>query len=122
MQLTESYICLHELRFYAFHGVMPQERKVGGEFLVNVKVGYPLEQAMRNDDVADTLNYAELYELVKKEMMQPSNLLEHVMGRIAEAIEKAFPKVTSVEVIIKKVNPPMGSDSKGAEVVGRFVK
>ncbi|MBR0180913.1 MAG: dihydroneopterin aldolase [Prevotella sp.] len=122
MQLTESYICLHELRFYAFHGVMPQERKVGGEFLVNVKVGYPLEQAMRSDDVADTLNYAELYELVKKEMMQPSNLLEHVMGRIAEAIEKAFPKVTSVEVIIKKVNPPMGSDSKGAEVVGRFVK
>lgn len=122
MQLTESYICLHELRFYAFHGVMPQERKVGGEFLVNVKVGYPLEQAMRSDDVADTLNYAELYELVKKEMMQPSNLLEHVMGRIAEAIEKAFPKVTSVEVKIKKVNPPMGSDSKGAEVVGRFVK
>ena len=122
MQLTESYICLHELRFYAFHGVMPQERKVGGEFLVNVKVCYPLEQAMRSDDVADTLNYAELYELVKKEMMQPSNLLEHVMGRIAEAIEKAFPKVTSVEVIIKKVNPPMGSDSKGAEVVGRFVK
>ena len=122
MQLTESYICLHELRFYAFHGVMPQERKVGGEFLVNVKVGYPLEQAMRNDDVADTLNYAELYELVKKEMMQPSSLLEHVMGRIVEAIEKAFPKVTSVEVKIKKVNPPMGSDSKGAEVVGRFVK
>ena len=81
-----------------------------------------MEQAIRSDDVADTLNYAELYELVKKEMMQPSNLLEHVMGRIAEAIEKAFPKVTSVEVIIKKVNPPLGSDSKGAEVVGRFVK
>ena len=122
MQLTESYICLHDVRFYAFHGVMPQERKVGGEFLVSVKVGYPLEQAMRSDDVANTLNYAELYELVKKEMMQPSCLLEHVMGRIVEAIEKAFPEVTSVEVKIKKVNPPMGSDSNGAEVMGRFEK
>lgn len=120
MHLTESYICLHEVRFYAFHGVMPQERSVGGEFLVSVKVGYPLEKAMSSDDVADTLNYAELYELVKKEMMLPSSLLEHVMGRIVEAIEKAFPKVTSVEVKIKKVNPPMGSDSKGAEVMGRF--
>ena len=122
MHLTESYICLHEVRFYAFHGVMPQERSVGGEFLVSVKVGYPLEKAMSSDDVADTLNYAELYELVKKEMMQPSGLLEHVMGRIVEAIEKAFPEVTSVEVKIKKVNPPMGSDCKGAEVMGRFVK
>lgn len=120
MHLTESYICLHEVRFYAFHGVMPQERSVGGEFLVSVKVGYPLEKAMSSDDVADTLNYAELYELVKKEMMLPSSLLEHVMGRIVEAIEKAFPKVTSVEVKIKKVNPPMGSDSNGAEVMGRF--
>ena len=122
MHLTESYICLHEVRFYAFHGVMPQERSVGGEFFVSVKVGYPLEKAMISDDVADTLNYAELYELVKKEMMQPSGLLEHVMGRIVEAIEKAFPEVTSVEVKIKKVNPPMGSDCKGAEVMGRFVK
>lgn len=122
MHLIESYICLHEVRFYAFHGVMPQERSVGGEFLVSVKVGYPLEKAMSSDDVADTLNYAELYELVKKEMMQPSGLLEHVMGRIVEAIEKAFPEVTSVEVKIKKVNPPMGSDCKGAEVMGRFVK
>jgi len=122
MHLTESYICLHEVRFYAFHGVMPQERSVGGEFLVSVKVGYPLEKAMISDDVADTLNYAELYELVKKEMMQPSGLLEHVMGRIVEAIEKAFPEVASVEVKIKKVNPPMGSDCKGAEVMGRFVK
>jgi dihydroneopterin aldolase len=120
MHLTESYICLHEVRFYAFHGVMPQERSVGGEFLVSVKVGYPLEKAMSSDDVADTLNYAALYELVKKEMMQPSSLLEHVMGRIVEAIEKAFPEVTSVEVKIKKVNPPMGSDSNGAEVMGRF--
>ena len=120
MHLTESYICLHEVRFYAFHGVMPQERSVGGEFLVSVKVGYPLEKAMSSDDVADTLNYAALYELVKKEMMQPSSLLEHVMGRIVEAIEKAFPEVKSVEVKIKKVNPPMGSDSNGAEVMGRF--
>ena len=122
MHLTESYICLHEVRFYAFHGVMPQERSVGGEFLVSVKVGYPLEKAMSSDDVADTLNYAALYELVKKEMMQPSGLLEQVMGRIVEAREKAFPEVASVEVKIKKVNPPMGSDCKGAEVMGRFVK
>ena len=122
MHLTESYICLKELRFHAFHGVMPQERRVGGYFLVSLKVGYPLEKAVGSDDVADTLNYAELYELVKREMLQPSNLLEHVVGRIAGAIETAFTEVTSVEVKITKVNPPMGSDGKGAEVICRFEK
>ncbi len=110
------------MRFHAFHGVMPQERRVGGGFMVSLKVGYPISKAMGSDDVADTLNYAELYELVRREMSQPSSLLEHVVGRIAEAIEKAFPDVTSAEIRISKVNPPMGSDSKGAEVVGRFIK
>ena len=116
MRLTESYISLQGLRFYAFHGVMPQERKVGGEFVVDVKVGYPLEKAVESDEVGDTLNYAELYELVKKEMTQFSNLLEHVAGRIAEAIEATYPQVTSVEVRVTKKNPPMGADCEGATV------
>ena len=122
MHLKESYICLHEVRFHAFHGVMAQERRVGGDFLVSVKVGCPLEKAAGSDDVADTLDYAALYALVKKETMQPSCLLEHVMGRIAAAIGEAFPEVTSTEVKITKLNPPMGADCKGAEVVGRFEK
>ena len=92
MRITSSYIILRNVRFHAFHGVMPQERKVGADFLVNLRVGYPLEQAMQSDEVSDTLNYAALYEVVKTEMMQPSNLLEHVAGRIADAIVKHFPK------------------------------
>ena len=68
----ESYIYLDEVRFYAFHGVMPQETQVGGEFLVSLRVGYPIQGAMETDDVADTLNYAELFQLVKQQMDIPS--------------------------------------------------
>ena len=60
MRITASYISLRNVRFHAFHGVMPQERRVGAYFLVNLRVGYPLEKAMRSDEVADTLNYAAL--------------------------------------------------------------
>ena len=95
---------------------MPQERKVGADFLVNLRVGYPLEQAMQSDEVGDTLNYAALYEVVKAEMMQPSNLLEHVAGRIADAIVKHFPQVTSIDLALTKQNPPMGADCDGAGV------
>ena len=116
MRITSSYIILRNVRFHAFHGVMPQERKVGADFLVNLRVGYPLEQAMQSDEVGDTLNYAALYEVVKAEMMQPSNLLEHVAGRIADAIVKRFPQVTSIDLELTKQNPPMGADCDGAGV------
>lgn len=116
MRITPSYISLRNVRFHAFHGVMPQERKVGADFLVNLRVGYPLEQAMQSDEVGDTLNYAALYEVVKAEMMQPSNLLEHVAGRIADAIVKHFPQVTSIDLALTKQNPPMGADCDGAGV------
>lgn len=116
MRITSSYISLRNVRFHAFHGVMPQERRVGGDFLVNLRVGYPLEQAMQSDEVSDTLNYAALYEVVKTEMMQPANLLEHVAGRIADAVVKRFPQVTSIDLDLTKQNPPMGADCDGAGV------
>ena len=116
MRITSSYISLRNVRFYAFHGVMPQERRVGADFLVNLRVGYPLEKAMQSDEVGDTLNYAALYEVVKTEMMQPSHLLEHVAGRIVSAIEKQFPLVTSIDLELTKQNPPMGADCEGAGV------
>ena len=116
MTLSGGYISLRNVRFHAFHGVLPQERQVGGDFLVTVRVGYPLERAMETDNVDDTLNYAALYALVKKEMAEPSELLEHVAGRIVKAITTSFPKVTSVDLELTKLNPPMGADCEGAAV------
>ena len=116
MKLSESYILLQDAHFHAFHGVMPQERKVGADFVVNLRVGYPVGKAMETDEVADTLNYAEVYALVAQEMKQPSNLLEHVAGRIVQAISKRFPLVTSIDLTLTKLNPPMGADAVGAGV------
>ena len=114
--MKSGYIFLKELHFHAFHGVMPQERQVGADFVLDLKVGYPLERAMQSDEIADTLNYAALYDLVAREMQQPSKLLEHVAGRIAEAISQAFPQVTSIDLVLTKQNPPMGADCEGASV------
>ena len=116
MRLTASYIHLRQVRFHAFHGVLSQERQVGADFVLDLKVGYPLEQAMQSDEVTDTLNYAALYDLVAHEMQQPSKLLEHVVGRMAEAIGKTFPQVTSIDLELIKLNPPMGADCEGASV------
>ena len=114
--MTATYIYLHDVSFHAFHGVLPQERAVGADFVVNLRVGYDVTKAMETDDVADTLNYAQLYELVRREMDLPSNLLEHVAGRIVKAVNTAFPAVTSIDLKLTKLNPPMGADCRGAGV------
>ena len=116
MKQIEGYVFLRNVRFHAFHGVMPQEGRVGGDFVIDLRVGYPLEKALESDEVDDTLNYASLYALVEHEMHQPSKLLEHVAGRIAKAIEKDFPKVSSIDLTLTKKNPPMGADCDGAGV------
>ena len=120
MTLTNGYVILRNVRFHAFHGVMPQEQQVGGDFLLTLRVGYPLAKAMESDEVVDTLNYSSLYTLVKQEMDQPSQLLEHVAGRIAKAVMNVFPAVTSVDLELTKQNPPMGADCDGATVEMHF--
>lgn len=107
---------MHDLRFYAYHGVMEQERRVGGEYLVSLSVEADLSGAVASDAVADTVNYAALYEVVAHEMAQPSQLLEHVAGRIGRRVLEAFPLVDAVSIRITKCNPPMGADCKGASV------
>ena len=95
---------------------MPQERKVGADFTVSLRVGVDLSRAVESDMVEDTLNYATLYEVVKQEMVIPSQLLEHVAGRIGKSVFNRFPQVESVDVVITKLNPPMGADCEGASV------
>ena len=116
MTLTESSICLNDIRLYAFHGVLEQERRVGGDYSVSLRVHYNIYKSMETDNVADTLNYAQLLKIVKREMAVPSNLLEHVAGRIGKTVFHEFPQAEAIDLTVTKLNPPMGADCAGASV------
>jgi dihydroneopterin aldolase len=116
LKVNGSFVELKGLRFYAFHGVLPQERRVGGWFSVTLRVGYDWSRATKTDSVDDTLNYADLYRLVNHEMAVPSQLLEHVAGRIARSVEMHYPNITSLDLWVTKENPPIGADCQGATV------
>ena len=116
MEIAASKIYLDDMRFYAYHGVMEQERLVGGEYSVSLAVEADLTEAVRTDDVDDTVNYAALYEVVKSEMTVPSKLLEHVAGRIGRRAMDKFERITTLTIRVTKLNPPMGADCKGASV------
>lgn len=116
MKLMSSKIYLRNVRFHAFHGVLPQEGIVGNDYLVNLVLDYEFSSAMQTDKLQGTLNYAEVYQKVREEMAVPSKLLEHVAGRIAHRLFSDFPEIQKLQLSITKVNPPMGADSDGAGV------
>ena len=80
MKINSSYILLKEIRCYAYHGVAPQENLIGNEYLIDLKLKVDISKAARTDEVTDTVNYAEVHQVIENEMAVPSKLLEHVSG------------------------------------------
>lgn len=108
---------LKDMTFYAYHGAFTQERKVGNVFVVNLEITAPLSKAVESDDLNDTINYAEVYDIIKKEMNVPSNLLEHLAGRIMNSLKVSYPDIEHIVVKLSKQNPPFGGDIKYASVI-----
>lgn len=121
MRVSSSHVYLKNVRFHAFHGVLEQERTVGNDYVVNVDIAYDFSHAMQTDELTDTINYAEVYQLVAEEMKVPSRLLEHVVQRIGERLISVFPMIAEIDLSLTKVNPPFGADCEGAGVAVHLI-
>lgn len=113
----KTSIKLNQMQFYAYHGVLAQETKVGNTYVVNICMTADLSHACASDNVSDTINYAQVYDLVKAEMEIPSKLLENVAMRIYKSIQAEFPQILNLEVSLSKNNPPISGEIKSAEVI-----
>lgn len=104
------------MHFYAYHGHFEAERIVGNDFLVDVWLETDCLKAAASDDLEDALNYQAVYDLIKKEMQVKSHLLEHVAGRILNALFVDFPSIQKARIKVSKLNPPMGGQIEKASV------
>lgn len=109
---SQSFVIeLKDLRFHSFHGLYPEEKKRGGQFIVDLSVEYPSTFAAKGSlqaiTLEDTIDYAVLYEICNKAMLQPTELLENVAIDISNVIQAHFKKVTRIEVRITKSKPPI---------------
>ena len=103
----EFEISLNDLKFYAYHGYFEEERRLGNEFIVNLSVFVPLAKEMEHDELEYTVSYADLFEIVRIEMMKPCKLLETITLNISKVIKHKFPMVSRGVIRIEKVRPPI---------------
>jgi dihydroneopterin aldolase len=104
-------IHLHNLIFFSHHGIHGEEKILGNRFEVNCTVRHrPAQLPVKH--LADTIDYAAVFELVKERMSHPTALLETIVTELAETILTVFPLAEEVEITIRKMHPPI-PDMKG---------
>lgn len=106
MNNNKLTIELNRLNFFAYHGLYAEERKTGNNFEVGLRVEYE-QLAEVIEDIDETINYATLYDIVKKQMQQPADLLETLVMKIAGEIHSLFPQIKKISITVSKLHPPI---------------
>lgn len=114
--MITSTIEINRLRLRALHGVLVQERIAGNIFEVTVHLNYPITPAIKSDDITSTLNYADVVDIIKRVMEQPSQLLEHVAGRLQSTLIEHYPKIQGGYIRIAKMKPPISEQLESVAV------
>ena len=105
------------IKVYAFHGCLSEEGKIGGNYIVDVSMKLDFSEAAETDDLTKTIDYVDVYHIVKEEMAIRSKLIEHVGKRILDHLKKKFPQLTNCQVKVTKINPPMNGNVEKVSVV-----
>jgi 7,8-dihydroneopterin aldolase/epimerase/oxygenase len=96
------------MEFYGYHGVFPEENRLGQRFAVDLSVTVDLKNAGETDELEHSVNYGELYQVCKEIVEgKPYKLVEAVAERIASSVLKQFPLVLDVTVKVIKPDPPI---------------
>lgn len=98
-------IILKDIRLFGYHGVHPLENTCGTEFIVNIVIGIDSKQFIKT--LTDTIDYAEVFSLMKQVFSKTEQLLEVVAEKIFIAIAENFPDAAEIEISIVKSNPPI---------------
>ncbi|HCF64409.1 MAG TPA: dihydroneopterin aldolase [Ferruginibacter sp.] len=102
-------IRLHQLRFFAHHGVFEEETVLGGWFEADVEVFYTTPKQIQA--LTDTVDYVKVYGIIKSLMHQPHALLETLGETIIESIFQSDERIYRIDININKLNPPVSNFS-----------
>ncbi|MBX6340881.1 MAG: dihydroneopterin aldolase [Thermomicrobiaceae bacterium] len=101
--MSEDRILLEGMTFFGRHGTLPAERELGQPFVVDIALECDLRAAGESDDLAQTVDYSEVYRLARGIVEGPAvKLTETVAERIAAGVLASQPRVEAVRVRVTK--------------------
>jgi 7,8-dihydroneopterin aldolase/epimerase/oxygenase len=97
---------LYNLHFNSFHGIHEEEKVLGNEYLVDASVEFHEEKEVITS-IQDTINYEDIYNIIKERMSAPTPLLETIVMEIGKEIHSEFPQVRAINISLRKMHPPI---------------
>jgi 7,8-dihydroneopterin aldolase/epimerase/oxygenase len=110
-------IKIEGMEFYSFHGHYKEEQIVGNKFIVDLAIETDMAAPRQSDNLKDAVNYQKAYEIIKIQMEKKSHLLEHIAGRILDALYAEMTGIKKATVKVSKLNPPMGGKIQSVSVI-----
>ena len=105
------------IKIYAFHGCLPEEEKIGGNYIVDVSMTTDFSKAATSDELIETIDYVAVNKIVTEEMGIRSKLIEHVGQRIVTRIKNEINNVHSLRVKVIKICPPINGDVNNVAII-----
>ena len=112
----KATVKVENLKIYAFHGCMEEEKVIGSDYIVNIEADCFVGVDAFNDLISDTVDYVDLARIAKKEMMTRSKLLEAVVKRIIDSSFEEIDVLKRISVTVSKLNPPINADVEAVSV------
>ncbi|GAB3054758.1 dihydroneopterin aldolase [Virgibacillus ainsalahensis] len=101
-------ILLNNMGFYGYHGLFPEENKLGQRFNVDIELFLDVKKSGQSDDMNDSIDYGQVYELVKEIVEgKAKNLIEAVAETIAARLLADFELLIACNVKVIKPDPPI---------------
>lgn len=98
-------ISLEEMKFYSGHGIYPEEKIIGNDFMVNVSVSIEDKEPVKH--LSQTIDYVKIYDIISQEMNKATPMLEILAYSCISLIKEAFPQSKTIKIKISKLHPPM---------------
>jgi 7,8-dihydroneopterin aldolase/epimerase/oxygenase len=96
---------LNKLKFFAHHGVHDEEGIIGTDFEVSVSVSFNAPEKVVA--LNDTINYVNVFDIVKNRFGIPERLLETLAEHIVNDIYAMDNRITTINISIDKINAPI---------------
>lgn len=105
------------IHVYAYHGCLPEEERIGGNYIIDLAIETDFSDAVESDKLADTIDYVALNKIVEEEMAVRSKLIEQVGGRILKRIKELNRKIYKASIKVRKLSPPINGNVEEVAII-----
>ena len=110
-------IRINNMSFHTYNGVFPEEKRMGQRLEIDVELTYPIEEQVKNDDLTETVSYADVYDTIERFVLNHNyNLIESLANNVLQKLLADYPMITEITLKVRKYSVPIAGIFDNIEI------